>query len=109
MARVIALTDPDTALGFELAGIEVVTAQDGEAARRFLAEMIDRKSPGVVLFNETFLSAVAEDLQKRLEDSLRPVFVPIPHAESWREGEKKEEYLARLLRRVIGYQIKIKR
>jgi hypothetical protein len=44
-----------------------------------------------------------------MEESLQPVFVPIPHIRSWREGEERGEYLARLLRRVIGYQIKIRR
>jgi V/A-type H+-transporting ATPase subunit F len=109
MARVIAVTDPETAMGFRLAGIETLLVQQAEEAPRLLSELVDKKESGVVIFNEDYLKAIPEKLQKRMEDSLKPIFVPIPHIQSWREGEKKEEYLARLLRRVIGYQVKISR
>ena len=109
MARIVALTDPETAMGFRLAGIEAIIAPQADEANRLLAELLEKKQPGVVLFNEDYLEAMPERFQRRMEDSLQPIFVPIPHVRSWQEGEKKEEYLARLLRRAIGYQIKIRR
>ena len=109
MAWVAVLTDPDTAMGFRLAGVETFSAKDGEEVRRLVEVFFERRDPGVVVYNEDFLPFLAEKLQKRIEESLQPVFIPVPHIQSWREGEKGEEYLARLLRRVIGYQIKIKR
>jgi V/A-type H+-transporting ATPase subunit F len=109
MARVVALTDPDTALGFRLAGIETLVLKQGEEIVPYLEELLEQKQTGVVILNEDHLKAVPERLQRRMETSLKPVFVSIPHVRSWREGEKTEEYLIRLLRRVIGYQIKIRR
>jgi V/A-type H+-transporting ATPase subunit F len=109
MARVVVLTDPETAMGFRLAGIETLEAREMDEAQRLLAGLFEQREPGVVMFNEDYLQALPDRLQKRLEDSLQPIFVPIPHIQSWQEGERKEEYLSRLLRRAIGYQIKIRR
>jgi V/A-type H+/Na+-transporting ATPase subunit F len=109
MARVVVVTDPETAMGFRLAGIEVLVCRKEDEAQHHLSEFLEKKESGIVMFDESYLSVLPERFLRRLEGSLQPVFVPIPHIQSWREGEKKEEYLARLLRRVIGYQIKIKR
>ncbi len=109
MARVVALTDPETAMGFRLAGIEVLVARQADEVVRLLEEALQQRESGVVMFNEDYLQALPERLQKCLEDSLQPIFVPIPHIQSWQEGERREEYLSRLLRRAIGYQIKIRR
>lgn len=109
MARIVALTDSDTALGFRLAGIESLVVKQADEILRHLERLLDQAQPGVVMINEDFLPSVPERVQRRMEASLKPIFVPIPHVQSWREGEKKEEYLLRLLRRTIGYQIKIKR
>jgi V/A-type H+-transporting ATPase subunit F len=105
----MALTDPDTALGFRLAGVEV-TAVSGadEAADRLLALLKARES-GVVVYNEEYRSALPEKSQTALEESITPVFFAIPVARAGRMGEPREVYLARLLRRAIGYQLKIKR
>jgi V/A-type H+-transporting ATPase subunit F len=109
MARLLVLTDPETALGFRLAGIETFSAREAKEAHGLILELLEKREEGVVIINEDFLPSFPEKVQKRIEESLQPVFVPVPHVESWREGEKKEEYLVRLLRRVMGYQIKIKR
>jgi vacuolar-type H+-ATPase subunit F/Vma7 len=44
-----------------------------------------------------------------LEESLTPVFFAIPVPRTVPPAERREEYLARLVRRAIGYQMKIKR
>lgn len=109
MARVVALADPDTALGFRLTGIETVVVKKPDEAVQHIETLLEQKKADVVILSEDFLVTIPERLQRRIETSLKPIFVPIPHIRSWREGEKREEYLIRLLRRAIGYQIKIKR
>ncbi|MHB8481953.1 MAG: V-type ATP synthase subunit F [Nitrospiria bacterium] len=109
MAWIAALTHPETALGFRLAGIETFAVQDDREAESFLKDLLARKDAGVVIISEDFLPFLSERTRKKVEESLQPVCVPIPDIQSWREGEKKEEYLSRLLRNLMGYQIKIKR
>jgi V/A-type H+-transporting ATPase subunit F len=109
MARLIVITDADTALGFLLAGVEVTeVAGSNEAAQRLLA-LLKAKEAGVVIYNEEYRRALPEKDQAALEESLSPIFFAIPVARAMRIGELREEYLARLLRRAIGYQLKIRR
>lgn len=109
MAGLMVVTDPDTALGFRLAGVEVTeVAGADEAAERLLA-LLQRKGPGIVVYNEEYRSALSEKSRTVLEESIVPVFFAMPVGRMGRTQETREVYLARLLRRAIGYQLKIKR
>lgn len=109
MAWMATLTDPETELGFKLVGMETFSAKDAAGAQEVLQELMKRKESGILMINEDFLPSFPEKLQKQIEESFKPVIFPIPHIRSWEEGERKEDYLAGLLRKIIGYQIKIKR
>lgn len=109
MAHLIVVTDPDTATGFRLAGVDVseVGAQE-EAAERLLSLLRGRKA-GIVIYNEEYRWGLPEKSLSEMEESVNPVFYAIPASQAKREGEMRERYLARLLRRAIGYQVKLKR
>lgn len=109
MARLLVLTDPDTALGFRLAGVEVSEVSTKEEAAARLLTLLRAKEAGIVIYNEEYQAALSEKSQIALEDSVSPVFFAIPVSQAHRAGEPREQYLARLLRRAIGYQLKIKR
>lgn len=109
MARLIVMTDPDTGLGFRLAGVdvsEVVTTK--EAAERLLS-LLRGKEAGIVVYNEEYRMGLPEKSLSELEECASPVFYAIPVAQAKRGGEMREQYLARLLRRAIGYQLRLKR
>jgi len=104
---IMVVTDPKTALGFRLAGVETVAVEDIHEAEKILSDLLKQKQAGVVVVNETFFNVLPEKLQKKLDESIQPIFAPIPHIQSWKEGEGREEYLGRLLRRMMGFQIRI--
>lgn len=108
-AHLIVITDPDTALGFRLTGAEVTVVTGREDAADRLLGLLRRKEAGIVIYNEEYRTALPEKSQTALEDSVTPVFFAIPVARARRIGESREEYLGRLLRRTIGYQLKLKR
>lgn len=109
MPRLLVVTDPDTALGFRLAGIEVAEVTGADKAVERLLALLRAKEAGIVIYNEEYRSAIPEKNQATLEESLTPIFFAIPVARAAPISERREEYLARLLRRAIGYQLKIKR
>jgi len=109
MARLLIITDPDTALGFRLTGAEVSVVTSRAAAAERLLGLLKAKEAGLVIYNEEYRAALPEKSQAAMEDSVTPVFFAIPVARARRIGEPREEYLARLLRRTIGYQLKLKR
>lgn len=109
MARLIVITDPDTALGFRLAGVEATEVADADEAADRLLSLLKSEEPGIVMYNEEYHTALSEHSRVALEESTAPVFFPVPGRPVGRMGEPREEYLARLLRRAIGYQLKIRR
>jgi V/A-type H+-transporting ATPase subunit F len=109
MARLIVITDPDTALGFRLAGVDVDEAPTPGAGGELLLSRLRAREAEIVVYNEEYATALPEKTRAALEDSLVPVFFAIPVAQARRAGEPREQYLARLLRRAIGDQLKIKR
>jgi vacuolar-type H+-ATPase subunit F/Vma7 len=109
MGTVTALVDRETALGFRLAGIGARTAETPEELLA-QAEAV-RSDPGVrlVLLDESLFGQIPEKQKRRLEDCRSPLFVPIPVFRPSKGAVKPEEYVARLMRRAIGYQIRIRR
>lgn len=108
MPRLLVMTDPDTALGFRLAGVEVSEVTAKEAAERLLTLLRTREA-GIVLYNEEYREALPEKSRIELDESGSPIFFAIAVSQAQPAGESRERYLARLLRRAIGYQLKIKR
>ncbi|HRC44420.1 MAG TPA: V-type ATP synthase subunit F [Nitrospira sp.] len=109
MAALIVITDRDTALGFRLAGVEVAEVSAKEEAAARLMTLLRAKDPGIVIYNDEYRTGLPEKSQIELEESVSPVFYAVPVAQASGKGEPRERYLARLLRRAIGYQLKLKR
>ena len=109
MRNVVALVDGETALGFRLAGIGVRATDTPEELRRSSESLLADPGVRLVLVDESLFGQLPERLQRKLSDSRSPVFVPIPAFRPEERALKPEEYVARLMRRAIGYQIKIRR
>ncbi|MBI5043914.1 MAG: V-type ATP synthase subunit F [Nitrospirae bacterium] len=109
MPRVVVLTDYDTGLGFQLAGVEVFKAKSSAEAESSLCNLMLDKDIGIIALNEDFLEGFSERIKKRLEGSKHPIVFPFPSIKKWEETAPPEEYVARLIRRAIGYHLKIRR
>ena len=109
MGHIIALTDAETALGFRLAGIDGRTAATAEEAARKAAEILDDPEARLVLVDEGLFRLLPEGMQRMLDASRSPVFVAVPAARARKASVTPAEHVARLMRRVIGYQIRIRR
>lgn len=109
MGRIVALVDEEMALGFKLAGVEVRKADTLEEMKRGVQAAMTDREVRIVILDEALFRQLPERLEKKLEESTAPIFVPIPTIKLWRGAARPEEYVARLIRRAIGYQIKIRR
>jgi V/A-type H+-transporting ATPase subunit F len=106
---VVVLTDPDTASGFGLAGVSVMTAEAAEDAHRTLRTLIDDDSCGIIAVNEAFLRDLDERIQQRINRSYRPIVVSLPVRSHLHAEEDHRAYLARLVRRAVGFDITLRR
>jgi vacuolar-type H+-ATPase subunit F/Vma7 len=109
MGRIVAILDEETALGFRLSGVEVRKADSESGLRERIEAVLNEKDVRIVIVDEEMFRGLPEKLERRLENSTAPLFLPIPTIKVWRGEVRPEEYAARLIRRAIGYQIKIRR
>ena len=105
--RVIA--DHDSAVGFRLAGIEAAAAAGPQEAERLLREWIDDDTCSLIIVAQRFLEAFSETTRRRIERLSLPIVIPIPLSPVWQKEEQSQEYVLALIRRAIGFQMKITR
>jgi V/A-type H+/Na+-transporting ATPase subunit F len=107
--NLIVLTDPDNAGGFRLAGVDVVVAESITDARAKLASMLDDDETGIIAINERLTEAIDERMAKKIESIYRPIVVSLPIREKLEVASDHQAYLARLIRRAIGFDITLRR
>lgn len=100
------LCRPEVAPGFALAGLIVdAPAPDGNLIHA-LGTLLDRKGVGVLLVEDRIYRDLPEELRRRAERSATPVVVPFP-SPRWEEAPPAEQYVVELLRRAIGYRVRL--
>jgi V/A-type H+-transporting ATPase subunit F len=95
-------------LGFRLAGAPVEELAEGDEAERFKALVAD-ESLGILAVEEGLLARLPEPLLERIGREGLPVLLPFTLPRRWQEAGRGEEYVATLMRRAIGYHVKIQR
>jgi V/A-type H+-transporting ATPase subunit F len=104
--KFIVVTDPDTAPGFRLAGVDVLEASNVEEAKKVIPSLLFKDDTGIVAVNEDFMESLDEKLMERIEKTHRPIIIPIP---SRTRQIDRTDYVERMLRRAIGYNIVVRR
>jgi V/A-type H+-transporting ATPase subunit F len=105
MARIVVIADPETALGFQLAGAEVECADDFESARDRLLELLSDASIGLIAAGAGLLDQLDDATRRRVEASSRPVVMPLPRGRAAPGLPSRHAYLAAMLRRAIGFHV----
>lgn len=106
MYKFIVVTDPDSAPGFRLAGVEVMEAPGLVEAKQIISSLLFRDDSGIVAISEELMPALDEKMQEKIGKTYRPIVIPIP---SRCKGIERTSYMERLLQRAIGYNIVIRR
>jgi V/A-type H+-transporting ATPase subunit F len=109
MPTCIVVTDSETADGFRLAGVEVLVSRGGEETSRLVEGVMEKRECGLLLMKEELMEGLAESLRRRLEKAGVPLLVPLPLDMNWWREQRGMEYLLRLIRRSIGYHLRIRK
>ncbi|HGY09745.1 MAG TPA: V-type ATP synthase subunit F [Oceanithermus profundus] len=107
--KIAVLTDPDTATGFRLGGLEVHPAADADEAKARLAEMIESNDFALIAVDEGLLPEPYEAVERVMRGRDLPVLLPFTSlAQAFAAGEEDAtEYMRRLVKSTIGYDIKL--
>jgi len=103
------VTDPDTAIGFRLAGTEVFEAVSNEEAKKIIMSLIEREDMGIIAVDEKFMKLLDEKTRRKLEKVWRPVLVPISGKKvSELTLEERRKRISEIIKRAVGYYVVLK-
>lgn len=107
MARMVVLTDSETAVGFRLAGVEVRETDD-VSARKDLEALIASDAYGLVVVDEGLLPDPIAASERAMRGRELPVVLPLPSlTDAFGESDDAVAYMKALVRNAIGFDIKL--
>ena len=105
MYRLAVITDPETATGFRLAGVEVREAASPQAALEHLRALL-LLDYGLIAVNEDLLAGTDVERGRLMRGRDLPIVLPFPAARP--QMESGEEYISRLVKEHIGFYVKLR-
>ena len=82
---------------------------NNDQVRERLNRLLDDEASGIIAVNEQMMAAIDERTQKKIDSIYRPLVISLPIRETLSFGEDHRAYLARLIRRAIGFDITLRR
>ena len=110
MSRILALVHPDLGAGFSLTGVDVGRVADTWQLRAALLAAVQGNRYGMVVVEEELMAGLDQDEHAAFEGVTLPLIIEVPGGLVWKEAAEApaEDYVARLIRRAVGYQLNIK-
>ena len=104
MSRLLIVTRPELALGFQLAGIAAYGVPDVETAQEIIGGWLDEGATGLLVLDAGVLARMEPAFAERLETSRLP-YVIIPSDELLGPEFSRQHRIAELIRRSVGVHI----
>ena len=105
MHKVRVIAPARNAPGFALAGIETEAYAAATEAESSILRALQDPDCGVLIVDEAILPALSLRTARRLDESDLPLVIACPMGVA---PAAEREYLERLIRRVIGFQVRLR-
>lgn len=109
MAAVLVIVGRESAVGFRLGGFECKEVGEQDDMTAVIEAVVAEHKYGFICMEERYFKRVSEGVLRRINRKAVPVIMPIEIPLSWEVGAPEEPHIARLIRRAVGYRIKIRR
>ncbi len=107
MAKLLVVTDAETAIGFRLAGVDVLETTP-ERAQQAIEEVIATDRFGLVVVDQGLLADPVRALERVMRGRDLPVLLPIPGlSAAFDHDADAAAYMQELVRSAIGFDIKL--
>jgi vacuolar-type H+-ATPase subunit F/Vma7 len=103
------VTGLENAEGFRLAGIDAAVANSPGEALEKIEIVLAGRGCGLLLVDDDLYEGIDEGYRRRFERAGLPVIVPLPMERAWGTEDQSMDYLLRLIRRSIGYHMRLKK
>ncbi len=104
MKKIVFLTTCDARFGFSLAGIAQHTVDPAEAEDK-LVDIMAEPDNGLVIIDERLVRGAVEERMREREEAWDGILLVLPSPEKL--APEMEDYAARLIRRAIGYHVRL--
>jgi V/A-type H+-transporting ATPase subunit F len=107
--KIAVLTDPESAAGYRLGGLEVALAHDPAEARTVLVRLIQTEEYALIIVNMTLLPDPYLAVKREMRGRNIPVLLAAPahRVAVTVAGEDAKTYLRQMIRETMGYEIKL--
>jgi vacuolar-type H+-ATPase subunit F/Vma7 len=105
MGRLMVITTPDLAPGFELAGVETFAVKTVNQAETVLRQLLSGDEASLIVVRQGLFEAMDAGLQRQVRHSYRPVVIAIPGGGPTSPSGRRQRYISELIRRAIGFRI----
>lgn len=109
MSDLLVLGKPEIVEGFGLTGARFEAVSDPDRVAWLVTELLRVRDTGIVVITEELYEQIPEKIRARAESSARPLFVTLPRPAGLELWEEREDLISRIIRRAIGYRLKIRR
>ncbi len=114
MSELLIITEPGRSKGFKLAGFDALELEEGDDPSKFIDELEAKRESGaqsysLLCIDAETLGRVDSMVIKKIKKKGLPIIIPLDIPEVWQGEKETESPIVRMLRRAIGYQIKIKK
>ncbi len=107
MPEMVVVTDAETAIGFRLAGVDVLETTPDEA-QGALEEVVASERYGLVVIDQGLVKDPVKALERVMRGRDLPVLLPIPGLSAAFDHEADATaYMQELVRSAIGFDIKL--
>jgi V/A-type H+-transporting ATPase subunit F len=111
MRKITFITPPDVEYGFSLTGLRQVVAENADTEDT-LKKTMEETENGLVIIDERLVNpgretrGLSEERLRELEHHWQGILLVLPSPE--KPPAEVEDYAARLIRRAIGYHVRLK-
>ncbi|MGD8403505.1 MAG: V-type ATP synthase subunit F [Anaerolineales bacterium] len=105
MSEMYVVVRPELLPGFQLAGVSAHPAEDVESAEELIQGWLDKDQGGLVAIDDGLLERMDTGILRRLRRSNSLFHIAIPGGEPPGEAYTRQERLADMVWRAIGFHI----
>lgn len=104
---ILIVTYPELSLGYRLAGVETLPANDPKVAATLIYQAAENRQIGLIGADETFFKVLDPSFLFELRKRGKPVILPIPSVHEPSRISEIQEYVRGIVERAAGFYLKI--
>jgi vacuolar-type H+-ATPase subunit F/Vma7 len=105
MKKVAFITPSDALYGFSLTGISQIVGEAGDT-EDLITKTKAGQDVGLIIIDERMLNGMTEERLREMEQAWRGILLVLPSP--IKPPPEVEDYAARMIRRAIGYHVRLK-